>query len=256
MGTIAITGAASGIGLATRTRLEAAGDRVVGIDLRDAEVIADLATVEGREAMVAGVAAATGGVLDGLVAAAGISSEDGPAVVSVDYFGAVATLDGLRPLLGRGTGASAVAVGSNSASTQPGLSGAVVDRCLDGDEPGARQAASGAGLAAYGSAKLALTRWVRRRSVGPEWVGAGIRLNAVAPGFTDTPMTAGGWDFVSSLGDIYPVPQARPGRAEEVAALIAYLLSPDAAFFCGSVVVIDGGTEAAVRADDWPSPRP
>ena len=50
MRTVAITGSASGIGAATRTRLEAAGAHVIGIDLRDAEVIADLTTAGGRAA--------------------------------------------------------------------------------------------------------------------------------------------------------------------------------------------------------------
>jgi NAD(P)-dependent dehydrogenase (short-subunit alcohol dehydrogenase family) len=86
-------------------------------------------------------------------------------------------------------------------------------------------------------------------------VGAGIRLNGVAPGYIDTPMTAGTWDFVSNLDDdVWPIPMDRPGTPDEVAALIAYLLSPEAAFFCGSVVVMDGGTEAALRPDDWPRP--
>lgn len=256
MGTIAITGSAGGIGRATRERLEADGHRVVGVDVRDAEVVADLSTAEGREAMVTAVAEASGGALDGLVAGAGIGGDDGPATVSINYFGALATLEGLRPLLARGVGASAVAISSNSTTTQPGLPPDVVDRCLAGDEVGARQAAGPVGIAAYGATKLALARWVRRRAVGPDWVGAGIRLNAVAPGFVDTPMTAGTWDMVAALGeDVFPIPQARPGRPEEIGALIAYLLSADAAFFCGSVVVIDGGTDAAVRADDWPSAR-
>ena len=103
--------------------------------------------------------------------------------------------------------------------------------------------------------KLALATWVRRQAPGPGWAGAGIRLNAVAPGFIATPMTAGAEDFVLTLGDAYPVPQRRPGQPEEVAALLAFLLSPDAAFFCGSVVFVGGGTDAAVRRD-WPSPRP
>jgi NAD(P)-dependent dehydrogenase (short-subunit alcohol dehydrogenase family) len=256
MATIAVTGSAGGIGKATRARLESAGHRVVGVDVADAEVIADLSTPEGRAAMVDGVAAACDGVLDGVVAGAGIRSDDGPATVAVNYFGAVATLDGLRPLLARGTGAAAVALSSNTTSTLAGLPGEVVERCLAGDEDGAKAAATD-GIGDYGATKLALARWVRRQATTGDWAGAGIRLNAVAPGFIDTAMTAGTWDMVMSLGDdLFPVPQGRPGRPEEVAGLIAYLLSPDAAFFCGSVVFMDGGTDAALRPDDWPSPRP
>jgi nucleoside-diphosphate-sugar epimerase len=48
MGTIVVTGAAGGIGRATRARLEADGHRVIGVDVRDAEIIADLGTAAGR----------------------------------------------------------------------------------------------------------------------------------------------------------------------------------------------------------------
>ena len=72
MATIAITGSAGGIGAATRERLEQDGHAVIGVDLRDAEVEVDLATPQGRAAMVDGVSEAADGVLDGLVAAAGL----------------------------------------------------------------------------------------------------------------------------------------------------------------------------------------
>ena len=74
MGTIAITGSASGIGAATAAALRAQGDTVIGVDLCDAEVECDLSTPEGREAAVRGVLDACGGVLDGAVACAGIST--------------------------------------------------------------------------------------------------------------------------------------------------------------------------------------
>jgi NAD(P)-dependent dehydrogenase (short-subunit alcohol dehydrogenase family) len=254
--TIAITGVAGGIGAATRERLEREGHEVVGVDVRDAEVVADLSTPDGRAAMVEDVTAATGGVLDGLVAAAGVLGGDGPTVVAVNHFGAVATLDGLRPLLERGSSASAVAISSNSTTTFPDLPLAVTHACLSGNEDAARSAAEGIDpVAVYPASKLALARWVRRAAVSEAWAGSGIRLNAVAPGFIATPMTAGTEEFVMALGDVYPVPQRRAGQSSEVAALLAFLLSPDAAFFCGSVVFMDGGTDAAVRPDR-PDPRP
>jgi NAD(P)-dependent dehydrogenase (short-subunit alcohol dehydrogenase family) len=250
--TIAVTGAAGGIGSALRARLEGEGHRVIGVDIRDAEVMADLASPAGRDAMVAAVTERCGGALDGLVAAAGVTHDDGALVTSINYFGAVATLTGLRPLLAGRPGASAVAVASNSSTTQPGLSLEHVEACLAGDEEAAR-AVAGPGVGAYGSGKLALARWVRRHAVTDGWVGAGIRLNAISPGFIATPMTAGTEDFIMGLGDIYPIPQGRPGQATEVAGLLAYLLSGDAAFFCGSVITMDGGTDAALRSDDWPT---
>jgi NAD(P)-dependent dehydrogenase (short-subunit alcohol dehydrogenase family) len=255
MPTVCITGSAGGIGAATRQRLEREGARVIGVDVRNAEVIADLSTAAGRDAMVAAVADASGGVLDGLVAAAGIMGQE-PLVVAINYFGAIATLDGLRPLLARGTDASAVAISSNSTTTTPGLSQELVDVLLAGDEAAALAATSNApGLFAYPASKLALARWVRRHAPGPDWIGAGIRLNAIAPGVIETPMTKNDLEFIFSIPDVFPVPIGRPGRPEEIASLLAYLLSPDAGFFCGSVVFSDGGTDAAVRADDYPTPR-
>ncbi len=255
MRTIVITGSAGGIGAATRARLEKEGHRVIGVDVRDAEVIADLATPAGRAAMVDTVGAACDGKLDGLVAGAGIMGEDA-SVAAINYFGAVATLEGLRPLLLSGADPSAVAISSNSTTTTPGLPDKLVDALLAGDEPAALELIGAApGVFAYPASKLALARWVRRHATGPEWIGAGIRLNAIAPGVIRTPMTESDLDFIFSIPDVFPVPIARPGRPEEMAALLAFLLSPDAGFFCGSVVFSDGGSDAAVRADDFPSAR-
>ena len=214
MGTIAITGSAGGIGTATRTRLEADGHTVIGVDLHDAEVIADLSTEDGRAVMIDEVTARSGGVLDGLVAGAGIIDAPDEHVVSVNYFGAVSTMVGLRPLLTRGTDPSAVAISSNSITTFPGLTTEVVDVCLTGDEGAARRAISETKGYGYPVSKLALARWVRRQAVQPEWVGSGIRLDAVAPGLIDTPMNEGKIDMYLSLGHIYPVPQQRAAAVE------------------------------------------
>jgi NAD(P)-dependent dehydrogenase (short-subunit alcohol dehydrogenase family) len=251
--TIVITGAAGGIGRATRARLERAGHQVIGVDVRDAEVLADLATEAGRAAMVADVNDACGGVLDGLVAGAG--TMDDSAAVAVNYFGAIATLVGLRPALAAGTDAKAIAISSNSTTTTPGLPNAIAEACLAGDESRAQEIATAGYAHGYAGSKLALARWVRRHAVTDEWIGAGINLNAICPGVIETPMTAAQLDFIFGIPDVFPIPVERPGTADEVAGLLAYLLSPDAAFFCGSVLFMDGGTDAAVRADDWPSVR-
>ncbi len=253
MGTIVITGSAGGIGQATRERLVRDGHEVIGVDLRDAEVIADLSTAEGRAAMVDAVADVSGGRIDGLVAGAGITGPDPAQVVSINYFGAAATIAGLRPLLVHGADPSAVAVSSNSSTAMTDLPEALVEACLGGDEAEARALAGTEPTVAYAASKLALARWVRRTAVGPDWAGSRIRLNAVAPGLIDTPMTADMIDVVLSLGDLYPIPQERAGRPEEVANLLSFLLSPEAGFFCGSVVFMDGGSDAALNPDAWPT---
>ncbi len=85
------------MGAATRAQLEADGQRVIGVDLRDADVVADLSTPEGRQAAIDGVAALAGGSLDGLVTWAGIaglSATPGSLLASVNYFGTVVLAGG------------------------------------------------------------------------------------------------------------------------------------------------------------------
>jgi NAD(P)-dependent dehydrogenase (short-subunit alcohol dehydrogenase family) len=258
--TVAVTGSGSGMGAALQSRLEADGTRVIGIDLKNAEVEADLGTPEGRAAAIDRVGELSGGALDGLVTLAGLAGlPERPAslLISVNYFGTVQMLAGLRPLLARGTDPAAVAISSNSTTCQPGLDAALIVSCLEGDE-GATRALAGEGesLSTYPVTKTALSWWVRRNAPTADWAGAGITLNAVAPGAIHTPLLQEGLDHptVGPMIEAFKAPIGRNGRPEEIAALIAYLLGPDARFFCGSVLFCDGGMDAQLRSDDWPKP--
>jgi len=260
MRTIAITGSGSGMGAVLSKRLTDAGDRVIGVDVKNAEVVADLGTPTGRASAIEQVTELSGGVLDGVVTLAGLAGlPERPAalLISVNYFGTVELLAGLRPLLAKGTEPAAVAASSNSTTCQPGLDEALIASCLEGDEEATRVlAGEGESLSTYPVTKTALTWWVRRNAPTSERAGAGITLNAVAPGAIETPLLQEGRDHptVGPLIDAFASPLGRNGRPDEIAALLQYLLGPDARFFCGSVLFCDGGMDAQFRADDWPRP--
>jgi len=255
MRTIVISGSASGIGAATRSRLERGGARVIGVDLRGAEVEADLSQPAGRATAIARVLELCGGRLEGVVACAGVGPQFEPwaTIVSLNYFGAHAMLAGLRAALAAGNEPAAVAISSNS-STLPGAETPLVDACLAGGEEEARQlGATLGGQACYAGSKLALARWVRRSAPGPEWAGGGIRLNAVAPGATLTPLLRAGLDhelFGPAIRN-FPIPLGRFGDPQQIAAAVDFLLGADARFCCGSVLFCDGGTDAMLRPDNY-----
>jgi NAD(P)-dependent dehydrogenase (short-subunit alcohol dehydrogenase family) len=250
----AVSGSASGIGAAIRARLSREGQRVIGIDCRDAEIVADLGTASGRGRAIAAIEKLCGRHgLDGVVACAGLGPHvrDTASVVSVNYFGAHALLAGLRGLLARCDEPAAVAISSNS-STLPGVESALVAACLDGDEDAARTLAGDMeGQQVYAGAKLALTRWVRRHAPRAEWAGSGIRLNAVAPGPIETPLLQQCREdprYGAALRD-FPIPTGATGHPEHVAAAVGFLLGAEARFCCGSVLFVDGGTDALLRPD-------
>jgi NAD(P)-dependent dehydrogenase (short-subunit alcohol dehydrogenase family) len=249
--TYLVTGSARGMGRATAARLTAAGHDVIGVDLADAEICADLSTPEGRQAVMK----QTPATLDGAVCCAGLVGLTGrpaSALVAVNYFGTVAVLEGLKSRFGRG--ASVVVFSSNSTTVQPGWNPALVSACLAGDEQAACALADESdSLQAYPATKVALVRWMRQ-NVG-SWIERGVRVNAIAPGLIETAMTRQVRQDpeIGGLIDAFPVPAGRAGTADEVAALAAFLLGPDSTYLVGSFLVIDGGTEALLRPDDWPA---
>lgn len=255
--TYVVTGSESGIGAATATRLRDDGHRVIGVDRTTTDVTADLSTPAGRADAIRQVTDLAPDGLAGVVPCAGIGGFTGtdPALlVSVNYFGAVELLQGLRPLLARGAEAgapaAAVLLSSNSVTCQPGWTSAVVGPCLEGDENRARSAAEGVeAVNVYPATKAALAYWARREGVKAEWAGAGIRVNAVAPGFVATAMTdqLRADPTLGVFADAYPSALDRPGTPEEVAGVIAFLLSDQARLVVGSTWFVDGGTDALMH---------
>jgi NAD(P)-dependent dehydrogenase (short-subunit alcohol dehydrogenase family) len=264
--TYVVTGAASGIGAATARYLRERGGRVIACDLHDADVIADLATVEGRATLVDGVTRLSGGRIDAVVANAG----GGPPETSLalNFFGAVATLEGLRPLLANSAAPRAVAVSSVASLRQPYPS--LVEACLGMDEPAAIAVARGLIAAAdpsriganplaadaptpldlYANAKYALQRWCRSAATKPQWAGAGICLNVIALGFFDTPAAAyvlSDPDARAAMARMVPLRGAYPGRPEEAAAMLAWCVGPENSQMTGQILFVDGGLECLAR---------
>lgn len=104
--------------------------------------------------------------------------------------------------------------------------------------------ANGGANLAYGSAKggVATLTYGMAQQLGSK----GIRVNAVAPGIIDTPMVRGGFaqQFNALVeGAAQRTPLGRLGRPEDVASVIAFLLSPGAAFVTGALIPITGGIE-------------
>lgn len=254
MGKYAVTGAASGIGAAVAALLADQGHEVVKVDIRNADVNADLSSGEGRRQAIAAVRQLAADGLDGLVPCAGVGPATDPAalIARINYFGSVVLVEGLKDLLQKKSG-SVVLISSNTAwmSAYPPE---YLDALLRGDEEGALACAAILdGQTVYGGGKQALGRWLRRNSA--DYARAGIRMNAIAPGYTRTAMTAAGLadpQFRQAITDfVNTIPVGRPGEAADQAAAIGFLLSKAAGFIVGSVLFVDGGHDAMFRAEQF-----
>ncbi len=266
--TYVVTGSASGIGAATAKLLQKRGHRVIGCDLRKADIIADLATPSGRAALVDGVRRlAKKGRIDAIIANAGGGPPE--TSLSLNFFGAVAMLEGLRPLLAGSAAPRAVAV-SSVASLRPERAG-LVDACLAMNEAAANARAREAyesgvrsndglmpdvaqfPLDLYGNAKRALQLWCRRAAPRSEWAGAGIPLNVVALGFYDTPAAAYVLNDPKSraaAAETIPLKRAFPGRAAEAAEILSWCVSPENSQMTGQILFADGGMECRATASN------
>ena len=264
MGTYAVTGSASGMGAAVAARLRGRGHTVIGVDIKGADVIADLSTPSGRRGAAADVLAACSGTLDGAVMAAGLGPTKGAerAITEVNYFGVVEPLQAWRPALACAERAKVVVFASNSTTTVPAVPGRAIRALLAGDAEKALRAYRMFGRygppVAYAASKIALSRWVRRNAVTAQWAGAGIRLNALAPGAIMTPMLEEQLATPSEAKVVreFPIPIGGFGDAGQLADWVVFMLSDSADFLCGSVVFVDGGSDAYFRPDDWPRAVP
>ena len=252
------------MGRAVVERLAAQGHRVITVDIKDADVVADLSTPAGRRAAADAVLTACGGHLDGAVLAAGLGPTPGAErlITEVNYFGVVDLLETWRPALAAADRAKVVVFSSNSTTTMPLVPRRAVKALLAGDTEKALKSYRIFGRMAppmaYGASKIAVSRWVRRHAVAPEWAGAGIRLNALAPGAILTPLLERQLATPSEAKNIrrFPVPIGGFGDAGQLADWVVFMLSGAADFLCGSVVFVDGGSDAYFRSDDWPRPVP
>ena len=253
-----VTGADSGIGRATAVALAAEGVDVAitwHSDAAGAEDTAEEVRSHGSRAIVARLDTteipACGDVVDDLVAELGgldvfvnnagtglstpfldVSLDEWRRVVDVDLTGAFVCLQrAARHLAAVGNGGRLIAVTSVHAH-QPMV-----------------------GSSAYDAAKHGLAGLMK--NIALELGSHGITAVSVAPGEIATPMT-GQTDRDPHQEDRPGIPLGRPGDAREVAALIAFLASPGAAYISGTSIVIDGGmlqmgpqAGAAITEHDW-----
>lgn len=263
MGVYVVTGGSGGIGGKTVEILRSQGHEVVNVDRKDGDICADLASREGREHVIQTLTERYPEGIDGLCCNAGVSGacSNLKLIISLNYFGTVNLAHGLFDLLKK-KGGSCVVISSNTIS-QGAARQDLVDMLNYSQTKPINEArilnivekfdgsSLSVGNSIYVTTKYALARWVRR--VSASWAANGIRINAVAPGNVSTPMTATMGDNAKASLAALPIP-INYGTdelmvPEDIANVIAFLVSPLAHGVNGNVMFVDGGTDALLNSE-------
>jgi NAD(P)-dependent dehydrogenase (short-subunit alcohol dehydrogenase family) len=250
--TYIVTGAASGIGRATAARLLDEGALVMGADL----VVPPEDIAEGRDeagrwafthvdvtdessvaALVRSAVEFGDGAVHGLVNAAGVAGGGPVHMLPADEWARVIEVN----LTGTYLTAKHVITQLLAQPARPdGQRGSVVTiASIEGLE-------GTAGGSAYSASKGGVV--ILTKTMAIDYAGRGIRVNAICPGFIETPMTAMvfGPGMEDALADIVHEHKLgrRMGLPEEVASVAGFLLSDDASFVTGHALPVDGGYTA------------
>ena len=255
MGIYVITGGTTGIGAEARKLLLAEGHEVFNIDYKGGDFEADLSTDEGVHAAIQAVEEKYPEGIDGLISNAGVGPTAPPEkIFSLNFYAGIAVAEGLRPLLMKKKGCCVMTSSNSITNSSVRMDWVELLTNLRNRERGmdlARMIPQTQAASAYSSSKCALARWVRR--VSPSWAVDGLRINAVAPGNTTTPMTKGLTEQQRDAALLIPIPTRYGTRefldAEEIANSIVFLASKKASGINGVVLFVDGGIDALMRSE-------